>query len=124
MKKTIGVVGTPPQQIYLRRAAHSAAMYLGYQCQVATEPEAPVQLLPDGDLPPEALQVPYLRMVFTQPSGMARKAPDLHPSVTIEWAGAAPTCTKGADSSLATYVLGLAREILARMGTPSQEAKS
>jgi hypothetical protein len=73
MKNTTQATGpATPQQIYLRRAAHSAATYLGYQCQLAQAPEAPVQLLPDGDLPHEALQAPYLRMVFTQPSGMAQ----------------------------------------------------
>lgn len=111
-----GLRPATPQQIYLRRAAHSAAMYFGYQCRVAQAPDAATAPLPDGDLPPELAQAPYLRTVFTQPAGITLQAPDLHPSVTIEWHGPTPTCAEGANSSLATYVQGLAREILARMG--------
>lgn len=115
MKKTIRIVDTTPQQIYLRRAAHSAATYLGYQCQLAFAPEVMCGSPIEGDLPPDAARHSYLRMVFTQPSGMARQAPDLHPSVIIEWAGATPTILDGAGTSLATYIEGLSREILGRM---------
>ena len=115
MKKTIRIVDTTPQQIYLRRAAHSAATYLGYQCHIAfaQEAEAP-ELLCEGDLPHDAARHPYLRTVFTLPAVMVGNIRALYPDTTIEWHGATPTILDGAGSSLATYVEGLATEILAR----------
>lgn len=112
---------TSAQQIYLRRSLHSAAQYLGYKCHLATNPQERAEFHEGADLPSEALHSSYLHMQYTQPENTEELRQ--HPSVTFIWHDATFTTFEGQGTSLATYIEGLAREILARMGAGGPESQ-
>lgn len=116
MKKTISGHAATPQQIYLRRAAHSAAMYLGYECRTVDAATGLTTKTMWEEIPGPVLDSPILELFYRHPQ------PTAHPSVHLRWDGPEPQFLAGQETSLGTYTSGLAREILARMGPGAREA--